>query len=75
MQDKILVGHALFNDLSVLKIQHPAGDIRDTAKCAVLKKLAGLPENSGPAGLKKLASILLGMMDSLTWILLTDPNF
>jgi RNA exonuclease 4 len=32
LKDKILVGHALKNDLSVLDITHPWYDVRDTAK-------------------------------------------
>lgn len=32
VKDRILVGHALHNDLSVLMLQHPKSDIRDTAK-------------------------------------------
>ena len=32
LRDKILVGHALKNDLSALMLDHPKADIRDTAK-------------------------------------------
>lgn len=32
MQDRILVGHALRNDLAVLMLSHPARDIRDTSR-------------------------------------------
>ena len=32
LQNKILVGHALKNDLSALMLDHPRADIRDTAK-------------------------------------------
>ncbi|KAI2491640.1 EXOIII-like protein [Fragilaria crotonensis] len=32
LKDKILVGHALHNDLQALLLQHPKEDIRDTAK-------------------------------------------
>jgi len=32
LKDKILVGHALKNDLSALMLDHPKHDIRDTAK-------------------------------------------
>jgi RNA exonuclease 4 len=40
IKDKILVGHALKNDLDVLMLQHPKQDIRDTAKYRPFQRLA-----------------------------------
>jgi len=41
IKGKILVGHALQNDLQVLFLQHPKEDIRDTAKYRPFQRLAG----------------------------------
>lgn len=56
VKDRILIGHAIRNDLEVLMIGHPKRDIRDTARHAPYRKLAG---GSSPR-LKILASELLG---------------
>jgi RNA exonuclease 4 len=40
IKDKILVGHALKNDLDALMLQHPATDIRDTAKYRPFQRLS-----------------------------------
>lgn len=55
IKDKILVGHALKNDLQVLMLQHPAKLIRDTARYKPLKN----QETSNPQSLKNLAKIHL----------------
>lgn len=55
IQGKIVVGHALRNDFSVLNISHPAEHIRDTSKCGLLTKLV----TQGPS-LKNMARKLLG---------------
>lgn len=39
LKDKILVGHALHNDLSALMLQHPITAIRDTAKYRPFQRL------------------------------------
>jgi DNA polymerase III epsilon subunit-like protein len=55
---KILVGHALQEDFSVLGFTHPRNDIRDTSLNKEIRMSAGLPIGSPPS-LKKLAHILL----------------
>jgi RNA exonuclease 4 len=40
LKDKILVGHALRNDLQALLLQHPKKDIRDTAKFRPFQRFA-----------------------------------
>lgn len=57
MQDRILVGHAIKNDLEVLLIGHPKRDIRDTSRHPTFRKLA----KGRTPGLKKLAKELLGI--------------
>ncbi|KAK9453294.1 ribonuclease H-like domain-containing protein [Dipodascopsis uninucleata] len=54
---RVLVGHALANDLKVLLISHPKRLIRDTSKHAEFRKLA---KGRAPA-LKKLAKEILGI--------------
>eukprot|EP00977_Amphora_coffeiformis_P015218 scaffold4456_cov164-Amphora_coffeaeformis.AAC.5 len=41
LRDKILVGHALKNDLQALMLTHPAVDTRDTAKYRPYQRLGG----------------------------------
>lgn len=60
--NKILVGHALQNDLKALMIDHPKKDIRDTAKFADYMKVTG--KNGGklrPRKLKDLSKEKLGL--------------
>ncbi|MCJ1287723.1 3'-5' exonuclease [Xylographa opegraphella] len=57
MQDKILVGHAIRNDLEALMLGHPRRDIRDTSRYPGFRALAG---GKTPA-LKRLAKELLGV--------------
>lgn len=56
---KIIVGHALFNDFKVMKIQYTGKHVRDTASYKPLRALANLSENCAPK-LKNLSQILLG---------------
>lgn len=57
MHGRIVVGHALKNDLECLLIGHPKRDIRDTSQHSPFRKL-----NKGRTpGLKKLAKDLLGI--------------
>jgi hypothetical protein len=61
VQGKIIVGHSLHNDFSVLGIHVPPSQIRDLAKCAQLQKMAASAGGpSGIIGLKRLSNILLG---------------
>ncbi|OBZ69895.1 RNA exonuclease 4 [Grifola frondosa] len=39
LKDRILVGHAVHNDLKALLLSHPRADIRDTQVCAAKHKL------------------------------------
>jgi RNA exonuclease 4 len=41
MKDKVLVGHALSNDMQALLLSHPRADTRDTQHCAWKHKLVG----------------------------------
>jgi RNA exonuclease 4 len=57
IKDRVLVGHAIKNDLDVLIIGHPKKDIRDTSRFSGFRKYS-----SGRApSLKKLAKEVLGV--------------
>jgi len=56
LDGKVLVGHALRNDLAALMLGHPKRDIRDTARYPGYRKLAGGKTPS----LRKLAREVLG---------------
>uniref|UniRef100_A0A0K0DLL7 RNA exonuclease 4 n=1 Tax=Angiostrongylus cantonensis TaxID=6313 RepID=A0A0K0DLL7_ANGCA len=58
LKDRIIVGHALNNDFRVLNLHHNRKLTRDTAKCALLRKMANC---NGVPSLKKLASTVLGV--------------
>ncbi|XP_069102388.1 uncharacterized protein [Argopecten irradians] len=58
LKDRILVGHGIHNDLSVLKIDHPMEMIRDTLKLPCLRKKA-LESGCERMGLKFLTWYLL----------------
>ncbi|KAJ5169279.1 Exonuclease RNase T/DNA polymerase III [Penicillium coprophilum] len=57
MKDRILVGHAVSNDLDALLLCHPKRDIRDTSKHAPYRRIAG----GGSPRLKMLAEEFLGI--------------
>jgi RNA exonuclease 4 len=57
MEGRILVGHAVSNDLDALMFAHPKRDIRDTSKHAEYRKIAG----GGSPRLKILAEHFLGL--------------
>ncbi|CAL5875030.1 uncharacterized protein PFLUO_LOCUS9333 [Penicillium psychrofluorescens] len=57
MDGRILVGHAVSNDLDALLLGHPKRDIRDTSKHAAYRKIAG----GGSPRLKVLAEEFLGL--------------
>ncbi|KAL7297721.1 hypothetical protein TKK_0008756 [Trichogramma kaykai] len=54
---RIIVGHALHNDLAVLFISHPRKMLRDTARYKPFRKVT----NGNTPSLKKLAAALLGI--------------
>ncbi|XP_005103191.1 RNA exonuclease 4 [Aplysia californica] len=58
LEDKIVVGHAVYNDFKVLQLHPPAHQVRDTASCRQLSEWAGQPARCN--GLKKLAAAVLG---------------
>jgi RNA exonuclease 4 len=57
LDGRVLVGHAVQNDLDVLHLGHPKRDIRDTSKHPPYKQLAG----GWQPRLKLLAEELLGL--------------
>ncbi|KAI4122244.1 MAG: hypothetical protein LQ347_006575 [Umbilicaria vellea] len=57
LDGKILVGHAVRNDLDALMLGHPKRDIRDTSRYPAFRQLAGGKTPS----LKKLAKEVLGV--------------
>ncbi|KAJ5567143.1 hypothetical protein N7535_006449 [Penicillium sp. DV-2018c] len=57
MKDRVLVGHAVSNDLDALLLSHPKRDIRDTSKHPPYRKIAG----GGSPRLKVLAEEFLGI--------------
>ncbi|RDI76734.1 hypothetical protein Vi05172_g13287 [Venturia inaequalis] len=57
LNGRVLVGHAIKNDLAVLQMTHPKRDIRDTSRHPAFRELS---QGRTPS-LKKLASQLLGM--------------
>ena len=57
LEDKVLVGHAVSNDLAALHLSHPKRDIRDTSKHPPFRRISA---GAAPR-LKILASHLLGV--------------
>ena len=57
LDGKVLIGHALRNDLDALLLGHPKRDIRDTSKHPAFRQLAA----GRTPGLKKLAREILGV--------------
>lgn len=55
MLNRILVGHAIQNDLRALLLSHPQRDIRDTSRHPSFRKLS----KGKTPGLKKLAKEIL----------------
>lgn len=67
LHGRVLVGHALKNDLAVLGLTHPNRDIRDTSRHPKYRELAATMGKNGMMGkartpsLKKLANEVLGL--------------
>ncbi|XP_071480815.1 apoptosis-enhancing nuclease-like [Diadema antillarum] len=62
LKNKIIVGHAIINDLRVLNLHHPTEDIRDTSRCcALVDLLEKMGVSTQSTGLKALAKHLLHM--------------
>lgn len=58
--NRTVVGHAIYNDFGVLKIEYPQELIRDIATSPYAKAKARIPIK-GPAALRHLAYVLLGL--------------
>ena len=56
--NRVLVGHALHNDLKVLFLSHPKKHIRDTQKCKVFRRMSR--SIGSLCSLKNLAKLVLG---------------
>merc|ERR1712150_133300 len=56
LKDKVLVGHALKNDLQALLLDHPKEDIRDTAKYRPFQRASG--RNGGKWRPRKLRDLV-----------------
>ncbi|EIW70330.1 hypothetical protein TREMEDRAFT_38107 [Tremella mesenterica DSM 1558] len=61
VQDKIIVGHALFNDLAAVQHRHTYEDTRDTSMYIPFRKLMGVENEGILPSLKKLAQKVLGV--------------
>jgi RNA exonuclease 4 len=59
IEKRVLVGHALHNDLQVLLLSHPKKKLRDTQKCKIFRQK--YPSLGGLSSLKNLAKTLLGI--------------
>ncbi len=57
LKGKVLVGHALRNDLSVLMLSHPRADVRDTARYAPFMRPSG--SGGGKMRPRKLRDLVL----------------
>lgn len=57
LKGRILVGHAIKNDLEAMQLNHPKRDIRDTSKFSGFRKYS----NGRTPSLKKLAKEILGV--------------
>jgi hypothetical protein len=57
LEGRILVGHAVKNDMEALLLSHPRRDIRDTSRYAEFKKYS----KGRTPGLKKLTKEILGI--------------
>lgn len=57
MKDRVVVGHAIKNDLEVLGLGHPRRDIRDTSRFSGFRKFSA----GRTPSLKKLAKEVLGV--------------
>ncbi|KAI6247913.1 RNA exonuclease 4 [Erysiphe necator] len=56
IKDRIVVGHALWNDFKVLQLSHPRRDTRDTSSLSVFRQYS-----HGTPSLKLLAEKILGV--------------
>ncbi|RSH84252.1 uncharacterized protein EHS24_005764 [Apiotrichum porosum] len=60
IKDKIIIGHALFNDLAALSHRHVYEDVRDTALFYPLRKLTNIVHEGQYPSLRALSKEVLG---------------
>ncbi|XP_037538471.1 apoptosis-enhancing nuclease [Nematolebias whitei] len=58
LENRVVVGHSIYNDFEALNVVHPVHLVRDTCTTRLLSRLAGFPRERYPS-LKILASKLL----------------
>ncbi|KAF8459610.1 ribonuclease H-like domain-containing protein, partial [Terfezia claveryi] len=58
LRGRILIGHALHNDLKALNLKHPRRDVRDTSQLEILRKIYG---NGRTPALRRLSKEVLGV--------------
>ncbi|KAG9489134.1 hypothetical protein GDO78_005239 [Eleutherodactylus coqui] len=58
LKGKLVIGHAVHNDLAVLEYFHPSEQIRDTSRIPLLNHMAGFPPRPS-VSLKRLAFHIL----------------
>ncbi|KAL6764039.1 ribonuclease H-like domain-containing protein, partial [Haematococcus lacustris] len=61
LQGRLLVGHSVHHDLEALRMEHPAGSTRDTAKYPPLMRFGGRGKPLRSQPLRKLAASELGL--------------
>ncbi|CAH1251286.1 ISG20L2 [Branchiostoma lanceolatum] len=59
LQNKVVIGHAIYNDFKALGFSHPREMTRDTSRYPALNLHGGFPARS-PVSLKRLSRSLLG---------------
>ncbi|XP_078666748.1 interferon-stimulated gene 20 kDa protein-like [Branchiostoma floridae x Branchiostoma belcheri] len=59
LHNKVVIGHAVYNDFKALEFGHPRELTRDTSRYPALNLLGGFPATS-PVSLKRLSRSLLG---------------
>lgn len=67
LKGRVLVGHALENDLSALLLDHPRKDIRDTARFPPLMRSPAPGRKLKPRALRHLAAEELGLDIQVRW--------
>ncbi|GFZ46928.1 hypothetical protein JCM24511_04154 [Saitozyma sp. JCM 24511] len=60
LKGKIVVGHALWNDLAIVKHRHPYEDMRDTSLYHPLRRLVSVEREGDQPSLKRVTKAVLG---------------
>ncbi|RSH89068.1 hypothetical protein EHS25_002734 [Saitozyma podzolica] len=60
LEGKIVVGHALWNDLAIVKHRHPYEDMRDTSLYHPLRRLVSVEREGDQPSLKRVTKAVLG---------------